>query len=186
LKISGLAVGLMGLVMLALVLITYKYGERFTVWLEKPFYRLPGKTGPWLHSQLAKFLEGLRLIEKPGQLVKAFLWCLITWMVWIVIGYVTFLAFGLKLPFLAAIFLMVVLNFGLMIPSSPGGLGIFEFMVIQALTPYGVSKEIALGVAFFYHIIPYLVNILAGWIFSLQMNLSMGKMYAESEQLEET
>jgi uncharacterized protein (TIRG00374 family) len=186
LKLSGLAVGVMGLVMLAVVLITYRYGERFTVWLEKPFYRLPGNVGPWLHRQLAKFLEGLRLIEKPSQLLKAFVWCLITWMAWIVIGYVTFLAFGLKLPFLAAIFLMVVLNFGLMIPSSPGGLGVFEFMVILALTPYGVGKETALGVAFFYHIIPYLVNVLLGWIFAMQMNLSMGKLYSESEQLEET
>ncbi|NTV51531.1 MAG: flippase-like domain-containing protein [Candidatus Firestonebacteria bacterium] len=183
LKLSGVVVGAIGLGMLVLVLITYRYGERFTVWLEKPFYRLPGNTGPWLHSQLAKFLEGLRLIDKPSQLFKAFFWCLITWMVWIVIGYMTFLAFGLNLPFLAAIFLMVVLNFGLMIPSSPGGLGVYEFMVILSLTPYGVGKEAALGVAFFSHIVPYLVNVVFGWIFAMQMNLSMGKMYSESEQL---
>jgi glycosyltransferase 2 family protein len=184
LKLSGLVVGGIGLGMFAVVLITYRFGERFTVWLEKPFYRLPGNAGPWLHGQLARFLEGLRLIEKPSQLLKAFLWCLITWMVWIVICYVTFLAFGLQLPFLAAIFLMVVLNFGLMIPSSPGGLGVYEFMVILSLSPYGVGKEAALSVAFFSHIIPYLVNVLVGWIFAVQMNLSMGKMYAESEQLE--
>jgi len=185
LKMSGLVVGLMGLGMLAIVLVTYRYGERFTTWLEKPFYRLPGNAGPWLHQQLAKFLEGLRLIDHPAQLLQAFAWCLLTWLVWIVIGYLTFLTFGLQLPFLAAVFMMVVLNFGLMIPSSPGGLGVFEFMVILALTPYGVAKETALGIAFFYHIIPYLVNVVIGWIFAMQMNLSMGKMYAESENLAE-
>jgi uncharacterized protein (TIRG00374 family) len=185
LKMSGLVIALVGLGLLLMLVITYKYGERFTTWLEKPFYRLPGGAGPWLHRQFAKFLEGLRLIEHPSQLLKAFAWCVITWMVWIVIMYITFLAFGLSLPFLAAVFMMVVLNFGLMIPSSPGGLGVYEFMIILALTPYGVGKEAALGVAFFSHIVPYLVNIIVGWFFVVQMNLSMTKMYAESEQLEE-
>ena len=185
LKMSGLALGAAGLAMLVMMFFTYRFGERFTAWLEKPFYRLPGNVGPWLHRQLAKFLEGLRLIDHPGQLVQAFVWCLLTWLVWIVIGYVTFITFGQHLSFLAAVFMMVVLNFGLMIPSSPGGLGVFEFMVILALTPYGVGKEIALGIAFFYHIIPYLVNVVIGWIFAMQMNLSMGKMYSESEQMEE-
>ncbi len=126
-------------------------------------------------------MEGIRLIETPGQVAAGLGWCLVTWFSWICVAYACVLAFGLKLPFLSAVFLIVVLNFGLMIPSSPGGLGVFEFMVILGLAPYGVGKETALGIAFVFHMLHYLATALLGWIFALQMNLSMRQLVPGDE-----
>lgn len=181
LKLSGLLLAGAGMVLLGVVIISHRYGDRLIGWLEKPLQALPGKAGIWVHEQIAKFMEGLRLIETPKQMAAAFGWCLLTWLSWICMAYVCILAFGVKVPFLAAVFLMVVLNFGLMIPSSPGGLGVFEFMVILALTPYGVSKEAALGVGFTFHMLQYLLTFIIGWIFALQMNVSLTKVYQHPE-----
>jgi hypothetical protein len=54
------------------------------------------------------------------------------------VTYATFLAFGQHLPLLSAMFLMVVLNFGLLIPSSPGGLA-YRALAEELLRGDGVS-----------------------------------------------
>ncbi len=176
LKLSGQVLAAAGLVLAVLVLASRRYGEAFIVRLERPLRALPGGVGAWLHLQLGRFLEGLRLVQTWGQLARAYGWCLLTWLSWILVAYFCSLALGLRLPFLAAVFLIVVLNFGLMIPSSPGGLGVFEFMVILALAPYGIGKELALGVAFTFHMLQYLITLAAGWAFAVQFNLSMAQV----------
>jgi uncharacterized membrane protein YbhN (UPF0104 family) len=181
LKWSGLTVAAIGITLVGLLALNYRYGDRLIRWLEGPLGRLPGNLGPWLHRQGEKLLQGIRLIETLPQLGAAMGWCLLTWLSWTGVAYACMLAFGLRLPFSAALFLMVVLNFGLMIPSSPGGLGVFEFMIILALAPYGVGKETALGVGFTFHILQYILTLVMGWVFALQMNLSLRQLVPDAE-----
>lgn len=184
LKMSGLILAGIGVGMLGMLIVSYRFADRLAGLLEKPLQRLPGGFGPWLHAQLVKFLEGLQLVRTPGQLTAAVGWCLLTWLAWMCVAFFCALAFGVSLPFLAAVFLIVVLNFGLMIPSSPGGLGVFEFMVILALAAYGVSKEAALGIGFTFHMLHFLLTIVGGWLFAVQMNVSVFKVYSHPEKMD--
>lgn len=182
LKLSGTILTGFGAVFLVFVLLNYKYGRVWLVSLERPLERLlPGHWGGWLHKQLGRFLEGLTLIKTFPQFLLCLLWVLLTWLSWIGVAFACFQAMGLSLPFGSAIFLMVVLNFGLMIPSSPGGLGIFEYMIILALTPFGVEKETALGVGFAFHMLHYFLTLVLGWIFFVQFNLTMKDMMRDSQ-----
>lgn len=181
LKLSGLILAGIGLVMVLVLALNYRYGGHWLDWIEGPLQRLPGKWGSWFHSQLDNFLQGLKLLESPGQLASVLGLALAGWLSWTSVVYFCFRAMGLPLDFLAAMFLIVVLNFGLMLPSSPGGLGVFEFMVILALKPYGVPKEAALGLGFTFHMLQYLLTLIVGWLFALQLNVSMFRMYQESE-----
>ncbi len=182
LKLSGSILAGLAFILFAAISLNYLFGGRFITLLERPLRKLPGSMGQWLHVQLRKFSDGLKLVRSPLQLLRLAGMSLLTWLCWMTVTYACFLATGLKLSFLAAIFLIVVLNFGLMIPSSPGGLGIFEFMVILALRPYGVSKEAALGVGFTFHMLQYLLTMVLGWIFTLQFNVSMVSVYRHPEQ----
>ncbi len=185
LKLSGLILAGIGITFALIVILNYRYGGHLMEIAEKLLRKFPGRIGEWLHLQLGKFLEGLKLIEKPGQFARILGLALLTWFCWISVVYICFKALGLELSFWAAIFLIVVLNFGLMIPSSPGGLGVFEFMVILALTPYGVEKETALGVGFTFHMLQYMLTLALGWIFSVQLNVSMSKAYQDPDNPEE-
>jgi len=184
LKYSGLAVVAIGLAFAVVVLLNYRFGGHLLDALERPLMKLPGNTGRFLHEQLGKFLAGLKLLAGAGQVLKVAFLCLATWFTWICFAYISFWAVGLELPFIAAIFMVVVLNFGLMIPSSPGGLGVFEFMVILALARYGVAKEQALGVGFIFHMVQYILTFVIGWIFTFQMNVSMFQFSRRPEALE--
>jgi len=48
---------------------------------------------------------------------------------------------------IAALFVMVAANLGIMIPSSPGYVGIFHFFAMRALGVFGVGWETALSYA---------------------------------------
>ncbi len=184
LKLSGLILAGIAVVFALVILLNYKYGGHLVEWIEKPLLKLPGNMGKWIHVQFEKFLQGLKLLEDTGQLLRVVLLALGNWLIWISVVYICFQAMGLDLSFLAAIFLIVVLNFGLMLPSSPGGLGVFEFMVILALKPFGIEKEVALGLGFLFHMLQYLLTLVVGWIFALQLNVSMVKAYQRSEHAE--
>ncbi|MBN1595037.1 flippase-like domain-containing protein [candidate division FCPU426 bacterium] len=180
LKVSGLLLAIFGGGFFLALILNYRFGGHLLEYIEKPLARLPGNIGRWLHRQMDAFLEGLKLIKNPGQFMAGVGVTLLSWLAWIMVTYLCFWAAGLQLPFFAAVFLIVVLNMGLMIPSSPGGLGVFEFMVILALAKYGVAKETALGFAVVFHMIQAILVIVLGWIFTVQMNVSMWKLSQES------
>ena len=51
----------------------------------------------------------------------------------------------------AALFLMTVVNLGVLIPSSPGYVGTFHFFAMMALGVFGVEREVALSYALLSH-----------------------------------
>jgi N-acetylglucosaminyldiphosphoundecaprenol N-acetyl-beta-D-mannosaminyltransferase len=71
----------------------------------------------------------------------------------ILVNYIIFFALGLSPSFTAALFLLVVLQVGIAVPSAPGKLGIFQYLCILALAPFGVGKSNAL----IYSVLLYLV-----------------------------
>jgi glycosyltransferase 2 family protein len=80
-------------------------------------------------------------------------------------NYFVFLAFGWRLSFWAALIVLLTLQVVSIPPSALGKIGIFEYMVILALSIYGVEKEEALGYAVLLHLVVYLPKIMMGFCF---------------------
>ena len=55
------------------------------------------------------------------------------------------LAIGLALPPWTSLLLLVVLQVGTEVPSSPGGIGVFQYLIILTLSFFAVDKNVALG-----------------------------------------
>ena len=47
--------------------------------------------------------------------------------------------------FWLGIFTLTIVNFGIILPSSPGYLGVFQAMTLLALSPFGISEHVALS-----------------------------------------
>jgi uncharacterized protein (TIRG00374 family) len=88
---------------------------------------------------------------------------------------------------LASIFLLVVVNLGIMLPSAPGYVGTFQFFAVMALGAFGVPKETALAVAISSHLMQYLLVTAIGIAFFLRENLAISGLerQAASEPDEE-
>jgi uncharacterized protein (TIRG00374 family) len=77
-------------------------------------------------------------------------------------------AVNLHAPLTALALCVVVTSLGMLLPSTPGYLGVFEYLTTVALLPFGVPKDVAFGFALVWHIVNYLTmsaaGVLALWI----------------------
>jgi len=79
----------------------------------------------------------------------------------------------------AALFVMVVANLGVLIPSSPGYIGTFHFFAMRALGVFGVGRETALSYAVVSHAMQYLLVTGLGLLFLWRENLSLLRIRTE-------
>ncbi len=80
----------------------------------------------------------------------------------------------------AALFVMVVTNLGVLIPSSPGYIGTFHFFAMSALAVFGAARETALSYAVVSHAMQYLLVTGLGFLFLWRENLSLLRLGAEA------
>ena len=134
------------------LLLSYGKGWLLAV-LESTFQFLPNRWRARLQQAVALALGSLDVLRSPWVGLKLQAWSLLIWTMGILVNYIVFLILGLSLPFVAALVLLVVLQVGIAVPSVPGKLGIFQYLCILALTPFGVGKSSALS----YSVLLYLV-----------------------------
>jgi len=80
----------------------------------------------------------------------------------VVTNYFLFLAVGLQLPPVAALFVLVVLQVGNVPPSLPANLGVFHYLVILALSFFAIDQSVALGYAWLLYSVALLPKIIIG------------------------
>lgn len=117
---------------------------------------LPARWRGWLVRQAGHGLTSLEAIRKPRLLFGLILWSLVIWALSALTNYYAFIAFRLALPLEAALLLLLVLQIGTAVPSSPGSIGVFQYLVILALSFFGVEKNIALGYSLILYVVIFL------------------------------
>jgi uncharacterized protein (TIRG00374 family) len=65
-------------------------------------------------------------------------------------------------PIIAAVFSLVVLQLGAVLPSSPGRVGVFHYLAVLSLDPFGVEKGLALSYGIVLHAIVYIPTSVMG------------------------
>lgn len=95
-------------------------------------------------------------------------------------------AFGVRMSplsqLLSAVFLLVVVNLGIMLPSAPGYVGTFQFFAVWALGAFDVSKENALAVGIASHLMQYLMVTAIGLVFFARENLAFWRFQKETAE----
>ncbi|MEW6772138.1 MAG: lysylphosphatidylglycerol synthase transmembrane domain-containing protein [Bacillota bacterium] len=78
----------------------------------------------------------------------------------------------------AALLLLLFINLGLLIPSSPGALGVMQVAFWTALAPFGISKEQALALSLAYQGGLYLFTLAVGLPYAAQAPVKLTKIAA--------
>jgi uncharacterized protein (TIRG00374 family) len=127
--------------------------DRLFVFLESTLRFLPENWRARLRQTVDLTLSSLDVLRSPWVGVRLLGWSLLVWFLGVLVNYVVFLALSLSIPFAAALFLLIVLQVGAVVPSAPGELGIFNYLCVLAFETFSVGKGIALG----YSVLLYLV-----------------------------
>jgi uncharacterized protein (TIRG00374 family) len=137
-----------------------------------------------------RFLAGLpwadraRLRSMAGSLIDGFsgvttlrlgppllLWSIIIWGVISVFYWIVLLAFDPGQPFVAGLGVASITALGMTIPSSPGYIGVFEFLTRETMVLFGMAPGPALSYALVAHAITYFSLTVVGLASLLQQNL---------------
>jgi uncharacterized protein (TIRG00374 family) len=109
-----------------------------------------------------KFVSGLGVFKDWRSLVLIVVWSVVIWAVVGFSNYFIFLAFDLSVPWYAPFVVLVFVSLGVMLPSSPGYLGPFQFFTVQALLIFGIAKSVGLSFSIVLHLSNYVPITLVG------------------------
>ncbi len=109
-----------------------------------------------------------------------------TMLIWLCMGYSNifiFYAFGFDLPFYASYVLLVVVSISILIPSSPGFIGVYHAGVVFTLSRFGIDANNAFSCALVLHAAQFIPITLMGFYYLKKEHLSLKQL--KKEVLEE-
>ena len=138
------------------------FRERLTALLLGIIRRLPLVSEQRARSVHFALIAGSAILLRPKRLaevvgITAFIWVAGALSLWVL-----FPAFDLDTDAAAPWLILVANTFAIMIPSGPGGVGVYEASVQVALIAAGVSASIALAYAVVLHAVNFFPVILLG------------------------
>ena len=127
------------------------------------------------------FIEGLRSLRHPDAIAWVLITSFISWTLETIVYACVGQAFGLEINW--GYFMMAVAagNLALTAPSSPGGTGLFEFVVMQVILLAEVDESVAAAYALAAHFTVLIPATLLGLYCLWSMHLTLGKLSESAE-----
>jgi glycosyltransferase 2 family protein len=162
---------LLGLLSLCIALIILLSRERIAhrvsgklLTLEKAFLRRFAR-------RIVEVQENMKRITSPFMIIYLICISFLAWFSMSVALYVIILALGISMPFAYVPFVCALLNMGITIPSSPGYVGLYQFLLVYLLSIFGVPKYEGFTVSVLYHASWYVPYTVVGFIFLIREHL---------------
>ncbi|HVN97178.1 MAG TPA: lysylphosphatidylglycerol synthase transmembrane domain-containing protein [Syntrophorhabdaceae bacterium] len=142
--------------------------------IKKPFFSK-------LAKRVLEIQENLRRISSPLNLAYFVAIAFVTWLSMSLALYFTMLALGVKIGIVYVPFVCALLNMGLVIPSSPGYVGVYQWLLVNLLALFNVPNYQALAVSIVFQATWYIPYSVLGFVFLIKEHLRI----QEIQKLEE-
>ncbi len=143
---------------------------------------MPHRVAERLVGLATSFAGGAGAIRRPSGLAAV---VGLSAALWTVAGAATLVwvrAFNLAAPWYAGYFVLVVVNLGSAIPSSPGYIGVYHYLAVLALSMWVPERGPALAYAIGTHALITLANISLGSFFLAREGVSLRSLEKQSEE----
>jgi uncharacterized protein (TIRG00374 family) len=155
-RTGAVAAGTIAAAALVAVVVFGRDGAR----LERVLSRVPRVSEDTARRWSASVVHGVvslrdRRVAAPAVLLTAASWVLLA-----LSGWALLLAFHLRLGLVAGLLVVAAANLALLLPASPGGVGVFEAAAVSVLVGFSVDRSVALSYAVALHglnLFPYVV-----------------------------
>jgi glycosyltransferase 2 family protein len=128
--------------------------------LERVLSRVPRLSPDAARRSAASAVHGVVSLCDLRVALPAVALTAISWVLLALSGWVLLLAFHLHLGFAGGLVVVVAANLALLLPASPGGVGVFEAAAVSVLVGLSVDRSVALSYAVALHglnLFPYVV-----------------------------
>ena len=125
---------------------------------------LPARLEAGLMRILSAIIDGMRIIPNPPLLLSVFIITIALWFLPILSSYLIIVAFGLDVPFSAAVVVFIFIGFGTALPNVPGMIGPYQYACVLALGVFGITKVDALAYGLVLNAIQFSTLVLQGLV----------------------
>ena len=145
--LAAVLLGVLAVIAFAVI----RFGERPLRTLMHPLRWLPFIPAVLVEQAPAQFVQGLVGLVKARVAAISFLWTTLSWIVLGIAYWLAMVAFDLGLSPLAGELVVIGIGLAMILPSSPGALGVFEGATVVVLGAYGIDPSVALSYALVLH-----------------------------------
>jgi len=141
-QLSRAAAGIATLGALMVAVLPHCEGLIRTVLRRMP---IPGFIRERLLGLAEQILLGIRVLHHPGRLLT---FTLLTALIWLVDALATIVgsrAFDIHMTFPVSLLLLAGMGLGSALPATPGYVGIYQFVAVTILPPFGIDRNSALA-----------------------------------------
>jgi uncharacterized protein (TIRG00374 family) len=181
-KKIGVVIFILNTLIFVILVIMHNKSAAFIRIIEKPLSIFGEKIKEKIKTLLFAFIKGLNILKNRSNLLLAAVLSLCIWSITGLLFYVLFFSFPIRLPPHAAFFDMIILTFGIMIPSTSGFIGTFQFFTKEGLMIFHVDPNIALSYSILLYISQFLlvvgVGLVSLWLWGLSFKNLKTKTYS--------
>lgn len=149
--------------------ILIKICSKLPAFLAKPLNKLIGKINVHTNS----FIEGFEVLNSPKYSTLSFLMSAVIWLIECYVAFLIINSFHLSLGFSAALFVISLISFSTMIPSTSVFLGPYQYAYILALGIYNIDKSTALAISTVHQAILMIILSVIGLFYLMKFNFNM-------------
>ena len=142
--------------------VLFRWGERPFRVLLRPLARLPFLTEERVDAAATSVARGARALHDWRLALLAVVLTTVSWLVLSASSWALLQGFDLPHTFLLGILVTIAAGLSFVIPSSPGGVGVFEAAALVALATYDVPRGEALSYAIVLHAVNFFAMVVAG------------------------
>jgi hypothetical protein len=154
------SLGAMGLIGLAFLLLAYRFRAVLEHWALR--LRLPDRLKQRAISGLTHFLSGLGAFQRPVQAIGFLSLTILIWLLDALGCTIVASAFHLRITIPQALLFLAALGLSSSLPSTPGYVGVFQFVAVTVLPLFGFSRSEALVFILAIQMVNYLTVICLG------------------------
>lgn len=129
-----------------------------------------------LNKHANSFMEGFEVLDSVKLSLKAVISSAAIWGIECYVAYLIIASFNLSLPFSASLFVISLISFSAMLPSSSIFFGPYQAAYLIALGIYGVKKSSILAVSLVHPIMLIILLTVVGLYYLYKFNFSLDKI----------
>jgi len=169
---SGAGLAVVAVCMFLGLLVVTTYSNELRAWIGRRTSFATGSLGETILRAVSHFVEGLGILRRGPSLLLAVFNSLVQWTLLAVAIWASFQAVSIEVPVPATLICLALLTFAIVLPTAPGFFGAVELAFVVALKPFGISAELAIAAALYYHLTAYILVTITGlvWLHRLGYN----------------
>ena len=159
-------------------------GAKRRAWIEINMVRfmryLPGEISKKSLEVISNLLNSLSFLKSNKNFLVISILSIMIWCIEGLVFWIGFFAFRTSANLIMAYFILAFVNLWMLLPSAPGGLGVFQGGAVLAFSLFGLAPEIALSYSIVVHLVMILPITLIGLFIINLYGISIRKIRENS------